>query len=92
MIFTIQENEKFRLKNITFEGNTNFSERKLKKELKETKERKWYNFWVKSFNDKLLEEDKALLTTFYQNEGYRDFNVIKDTLVVDEKNNSLNLK
>ena len=59
--------------------------------MKETKERKWYNFWVKSFNDKLLEEDKALLTTFYQNEGYRDFNVIKDTLVVDEKNNSLNL-
>ena len=91
VVFTIQENEKFRLRNITFEGNTNFSERKLKKELKETKERKWYNFWVKSFNDKLLEEDKALLTTFYQNEGYRDFNVIKDTLVVDEKNNSLNL-
>ena len=91
VIFTIQENEKFRLKNITFEGNTNFSERKLKKELKETKERKWYNFWVKSFNDKLLEEDKALLTTFYQNQGYRDFHVVQDTLIVDEEKNSLNL-
>ena len=91
VIFTIQENEKFRLKNITFEGNTNFSERKLKKELKETKERKWYNFWVKSFNDKLLEEDKALLTTFYQNQGYRDFHIVQDTLIVDEEKNSLNL-
>ena len=84
VVFTIKENEKFRLKNIIFEGNSNFSERKLKKELKEIKERKWYNFWVKSFNDKLLEEDKALLTTFYQNQGYRDFNFIKDTLIVDD--------
>ena len=91
VVFTIKENEKFRLKNIIFEGNSNFSERKLKKELKEIKERKWYNFWVKSFNDKLLEEDKALLTTFYQNQGYRDFNFIKDTLIVDDEKNTLSL-
>ncbi len=91
VIFTIKENEKFRLRKVTFEGNANFSERKLKKELKETKERKWYNFWVKSFNEKLLEEDKALLTTFYQNQGYRDFSIVQDTLVVDEEKNTLNL-
>ncbi len=91
VIFTIKENEKFRLRKVTFEGNANFSERKLKKELKETKERKWYNFWVKSFNEKLLEEDKALLTTFYQNQGYRDFNIVQDTLVIDEEKNALNL-
>ncbi len=91
VVFTIKENEKFRLKNIIFEGNSNFSERKLKKELKEIKERKWYNFWVKSFNDKLLEEDKALLTTFYKNQGYRDFNFIKDTLIVDDEKNTLSL-
>ena len=91
VIFTIKENEKFRLRKVTFEGNANFSERKLKKELKETKERKWYNFWVKSFNEKLLEEDKALLTTFYQNQGYRDFSIVQDTLVVDEEKNALNL-
>ena len=59
--------------------------------MKWTKERKWYNFWVKSFNDKLLEEDKALLTTFYQNQGYRDFHIVQDTLIVDEEKNSLNL-
>ena len=91
VIFTITENEKFRLKNITFEGNTNFSQRKLKKELKEIKERKWYNFWVKSFDEKLLEEDKALLTDFYQNQGYRDFNIVQDTLIVNEEKNSLTL-
>tara|TARA_B100000676_G_scaffold300743_1_gene346863 strand:- start:8 stop:2383 length:2376 start_codon:yes stop_codon:yes gene_type:complete len=91
VIFTIKENEKFRLKNIAFEGNTNFSQRKLKKELKEIKERKWYNFWVKSFDEKLLEEDKALLTDFYQNQGYRDFNIVQDTLIVNEEKNSLTL-
>ena len=91
VIFTIKENEKFRLRNINFVGNKNFPDKKLKKEFKETKERKWYNFWVKSFNDKLLKEDKDLLTTFYQNEGYRDFNFVKDTLIVDEENKALNL-
>ena len=33
VIFSVQENEKFRLKNIEFVGNDNFSARKLKKEL-----------------------------------------------------------
>ena len=91
VIFSIKENDKFRLRNINFVGNDNFSDRKLKKELKDTKERKWYSFWVKSFNEKSFKEDKDILKAFYQNEGYRDFSVLKDTLVINEDDNSLTL-
>lgn len=91
VIFSVKENEKYRLKNITFEGNNYFSERKLKKELKETKERKWWSFWVKSFDKKTFEEDKKTLALFYQNEGYRDFQILSDTLIVDKENLSLTL-
>tara|TARA_Y100000389_G_scaffold109560_1_gene106641 strand:+ start:2274 stop:4652 length:2379 start_codon:yes stop_codon:yes gene_type:complete len=91
VIFTIEENEKFRLKNITFSGNSNFSSRKLKKELKDTKERKWWSFWVKSFDNKSFEEDKKALALFYQNEGYRDFQVVKDSLIVNRDNYTLTL-
>ena len=91
VVFSVIENEKYRLENITFEGNSHFSERKLKKELKETKERKWWSFWVKSFDKKTFEEDKTTLVLFYQNEGYRDFQVLSDTLIVDKENSSLTL-
>ncbi len=91
VVFSVIENEKYRLENITFEGNSHFSERKLKKELKETKERKWWSFWVKSFDEKTFEEDKTALALFYQNEGYRDFQVLSDTLMVDKENSSLTL-
>ena len=91
VVFSVIENEKYRLENITFEGNSHFSERKLKKELKETKERKWWSFWVKSFDEKTFEEDKTTLALFYQNEGYRDFQVLSDTLIVDKENSSLTL-
>ena len=91
VVFSVIENEKYRLENITFEGNSHFSERKLKKELKETKERRWWSFWVKSFDEKTFEEDKTALALFYQNEGYRDFQVLSDTLIVDKENSSLTL-
>ena len=91
VVFSVTENEKYRLENITFEGNSNFSERKLKKELKETKERKWWSFWVKSFDEKTFEEDKKTLALFYQNEGYRDFQVLSDTLMINKENLSLTL-
>ena len=91
VIFDIKENEKYRLKDITFEGNKNFSERKLKKELKDTKEKKWWSFWVKNFDEKTFEEDKKALALFYKNEGYRDFQVVKDSLIIDRDNFALTL-
>ena len=91
VIFQVKENEKYRLKNIQFTGNDNFSARKLKKELKDTKERKWWAFWVKNLNEKTFDEDKKALALFYQNEGYRDFQVVSDTLMVDRENFSLTL-
>tara|TARA_Y100001954_G_scaffold372_1_gene520 strand:+ start:567 stop:1313 length:747 start_codon:yes stop_codon:yes gene_type:complete len=78
VLFTIEENRKFRLRNITFEGNDSFSDRKLKRELNNTKERKWWSFWVKSYDDKTFEEDKIELSNFYNNEGHRDFRFLKN--------------
>lgn len=89
--FTINENEKYKLENIIFEGNESFTDRKLRRAMSETKQKKWWAFWVKSFNPKTFEEDKSMLQQFYQNEGYRDFRVLSDTLLVDEDDKSLSL-
>ena len=91
VVFSITENEKYRLKDINFNGNSSFSSRKLKKELKDTKERKWWTFWVKSFDERSFEEDKKMLKLFYNNEGYRDFQVLSDTLTINKDKLALTL-
>ena len=92
ILFTIKENKKYRLKNVVFDGNESFSDRKLRKELTNTKQRKWWTFWVKSFDPKTFNEDKEALLAFYQNEGHRDFRVLSDTLLVDEETSELTLQ
>lgn len=92
VLFTIKENKKYRLNNVVFEGNNSFTDRKLRKELTNTKQRKWWTFWVKSFDPKTFNEDKETLLAFYQNEGHRDFRVLSDTLLIDEENSALTLQ
>ena len=92
ILFTIKENKKYQLKNIVFEGNNSFSNRKLRKELSNTKQKKWWTFWVKNYDPKTFNEDKATLTSFYQNEGHRDFRVLSDSLIVNEEDSSLTLQ
>ena len=53
--------------------------------------KKWWAFWVKSYDPKTFSEDKENLKTFYQNEGYRDFRVLSDSLLVNEEDSSLTL-
>jgi outer membrane protein insertion porin family len=92
ILFKINENKKYSLKNIEFIGNDNFTDRKLRKELTNTKQKKWWSFWVKNYDPKTFLEDKTALVTFYQNEGYRDFRITSDSLVVDKENLALTLK
>ena len=52
---------------------------KLKSQLKETKIRTWWRFWASGFDDNKFEEDLDLLSTFYQDAGYKDVSIISDT-------------
>ena len=46
----------------------------------------------KNFDPKTFTEDKETLSTFYQNEGHRDFRVLSDSLIVNEDDASLTFK
>ncbi len=78
--FIINEGKKVRIKRITFEGNKNYSDFKLRRVLKETKQQRWYLFWRSHFDKKKFEDDKQKLVKFYRNRGYRDIAVIEDTV------------
>ncbi|MBT3731757.1 MAG: outer membrane protein assembly factor BamA [Candidatus Marinimicrobia bacterium] len=91
MVFHIKENQKIKIKNIVFEGNESFPDWRLRWQLKETKEQRWYLFWRSTFDDSKFDEDKEKISTFYKNHGYRDFEVLSDTIQYDEASNKMNI-
>jgi outer membrane protein insertion porin family len=89
----VNRGERVKVKAITFEGNQEISDKKLRRFMKNVKRKHPVRFYKRSkFTDALFEEDKATLVEKYKENGYRDARVISDTLIVnDEKNISLKL-
>ena len=92
LVFTIDENSKVKMRNIIIEGNSAYSDFRLRRVLKETKQQRWYLFWRSSFDQKKYEEDRLALTEFYRNRGYRDFNVLSDSVYYNESGKKLYLQ
>lgn len=80
--FNFKENEKVTVRKITFSGNDKFSNSDLRSEFKETEEARWWKFWSRAkFDRKKYDDDKKLIETFYRKNGYRDAEIISDSLV-----------
>ena len=94
MLVNLDLGERVKIKDIDFEGNKIFSDKKLRSQLKKTKRSFPLRFWKKS---KLLEEeyaeDKQNLLDFFKEKGYRDARIIKDSLSMNGDNTlSINFK
>lgn len=75
------ENSKVTVRKIEFEGNDHFKSSDLRSEFKETEEARWWKFWSRAkFDRKKYEEDKKIIETFYKKNGYRDAEVLGDSL------------
>ena len=78
----IKEGEEVKVREITFNGNQAFDDGDLKSEMDETSETKWWKFWGGAkFNPKKYEEDKELIVKFYKKNGYRDAEILSDSLI-----------
>ena len=94
MVVNVKKGDKVKIRDISFEGNEEFSDKKLRKALKSTKEKRFGRFWKKSkYIQKDYEEDLGLLIDKFAENGYRDARVISDTVIkVDENNIDLKIK
>jgi len=91
MLVRIDKGEKVKIKDIIFEGNEAFNDKKLKKALKNTKTKMLGRFWKKSkFIEADFEEDLENLITTYSERGHRDARVLGHSLTWND-DNSLNL-
>lgn len=88
----IDKKSKVKVNQIVFEGNKDFKAGKLKKLLKKTREKKWYNvFGSKKYLSDKYQEDKYALITSMRGKGYRDAQVISDS-VWNHDESTVNIK
>ena len=84
--FAIDKGPKVRIKDISFKGNDNIIDRKLRKAMKKTKRRDINIFKASKYIEKDFEEDKRTLIDYYNEKGFRDAKVLGDSLFVIEEN------
>lgn len=81
----IDKNEKVKISEIFFEGNNDFSEKRLRRIMKNTKKKNINFFKASKYVKDKFEEDKASLAAFYNENGYRDFKVISDSTYISDE-------
>lgn len=74
--FEIVETPKVRITDVSFEGASAFTQKKLRKQIK-TRRHWFFSFLTGSgtLKDEQLEDDRDKLADFYRNEGYIDFDI-----------------
>jgi outer membrane protein insertion porin family len=89
----VDKGSKIRIHDIAFEGNTAFSDRKLRGKFKKTKQRKAYKILTSGkFQKSEYEDDKKALLEFYNAQGYRDAIIVSDTLMRDTEGLALRIR
>ena len=85
--FAVDKGEKVKIKTITFNGAENVKESKLVRSMKKTRDARLQNFFSsKKFQEKEYENDKRSLITAFNEAGYRDARIVKDTMYYIEPN------
>ena len=83
---TIEEGPKVKVDYIRFHGNKAYDDGDLKGEMKETSERTWWKiFATNKFDRKKYSEDKDLIVNFYRKNGYRDAEILVDSISYDRQ-------
>lgn len=90
--FDFDEGDEIVVRKIEFYGNEAFDDDDLKSEFDETTESRWWRFWSGShLNKEDYKKDKELLGTFYRKNGYRDFEILKDSLEYSDDLKDVNI-
>ncbi len=90
-LILVDKGEKIKIKTITFHGNRIIEDKKLKKAMKKTKEKKIQNIFKPSkFIEDVYKEDLKKVVEKYQEKGFRDAIVVKDSVSFND-DNTINL-
>lgn len=79
--FKIDKGEKVRITQINIKGNNVIAEKKIRSKMKDTKIYRWWRIWKSSrFVDDDFQADKDLVISNYNDEGFRDARIVRDSV------------
>lgn len=79
--YKVTKSTKIKISEIVFHGNESFRKGKLRRTMKDTKRKCWYNIFKRSkFVPHDYDEDKKNIVKKYKSKGYRDIELTKDTV------------
>ena len=88
----IEEGDEVIVREIEINGNEVFEDDELTSEMEETSESVWWQFWSSAqFKPKDFEKDEQLVIDYYKQNGYRDAEVLSDSLVYNNDNKDLKI-
>lgn len=90
----VDKGERVKIKEIFIEGNEALSDKKVRRLMKDTKQKRFYNIFKTSKLVKpAFKKDKQAIIDKYNAKGYRDAKIISDSIQkIDDKNIQLFLK
>jgi len=81
LTLTADKGNRVEVEDVVFVGNENFSERTLRKRLKNTPEDRWWRFWKReTFTQTGFDEDKDALIRFYNDRGFYGARIVRDSV------------
>ena len=87
LTITIDEGKEIFIEDITFKGNTIFDKGDLMDNFEETHEDAWWRDG--EYKRELFEGDLERLVYFYQNNGYKDMEVVSDSVYFNDSNDEI---
>ena len=85
--FAVNRGQKVKIRDINFIGNEHVKDFKLARSMKKTKSNKIYNFFSsKKFNEKEYVNDKKTVVEAFNEAGYRDARLVRDSIYFVEPN------
>jgi len=87
LLISIDKKNKIKINDVIIRGNKVFTDKKIKRFLKDTKSKNFFRFWKASkYIVDNYENDKKLLIQKYNSKGYRDMRIIEDSIYsIDDK-------
>ncbi len=90
-LIAIDKGEKVKIKNLRFHGNNAFTDKKVAKQLKKTKQKNFFHiFKASKYREIEYNEDLERLVSKYREKGYRDAQVLSDSISWND-DNTINL-
>ncbi|WGK65533.1 POTRA domain-containing protein [Flavobacteriaceae bacterium YJPT1-3] len=82
MLVDVDRGNRVKIDKINFEGNTELKDSKLRKQMKNTKQKNFIRFWKRSkYIEEEYQEDLTAVIDKYKENGYRDARIISDTII-----------